>query len=120
MEITEESVKAQTSNTVIQEGIHLEGSVSGGGNLRVGGHIKGHIHIPQSTCYIERTGKVDADILAETVIVDGEVDGPINAKKGVAIREEGKVFGNIITPRLLVKDGARIIGNVKVTGERER
>ena len=49
-----------------------------------------------------------------SIIVNGEVNGDINAKQSVEIHAPGKVRGNIATPQLVIAKGVVFEGSCKM------
>lgn len=75
------------------------------GNLE--GDIKGH-----SLVHIGITGKVKGNINTESVLVDGEVFGEINAER-VEIGKTGRVFASIVSNIFVIQEGGVFEGNKK-------
>ena len=59
---------------------------------------------------VAKRGHVIADVRVRALLVAGEVKGPVKAREHVRIEKTGKIFGNITTPALEVKDGASLVG----------
>ena len=66
---------------------------------------------------VGRKGTLIAEVRAETVVVKGEIKGPVTSRGPVAIEKGGRIFGNVSCPTLAVSDGGQIVGMV-VTGPR--
>ncbi|MBD3414866.1 MAG: hypothetical protein GF421_10605 [Candidatus Aminicenantes bacterium] len=84
------------------------------GSFRVDGRFKGNIN-SESSLVIGDNGKVEADIKIGSVLVSGEVKGTIQAKDKVEVHSSGKVIGTIITPKLIVEEGAFLEANCQTT-----
>jgi len=54
---------------------------------------------------------VTAQISGNTVVIRGKVTGDINARKRVEIRAPGTLFGNIVTPSLVIHEGVIFEGH---------
>jgi cytoskeletal protein CcmA (bactofilin family) len=87
------------SNTVIK------GELSFRGAFRIDGHFEGKI-FSEATLIIGDEGKVKADVEVANCIVRGELQGTLKAKEKIEIHDKGKVVGTLITPRLIVEEGA--------------
>lgn len=97
------------SNTVIK------GELSFRGFFRIDGYFEGKIS-SEAVLIIGDEGKVKADIEVGTCIIRGELEGTLKAKEKIEIHDKGKVTGTIITPRLMVEEGALLQAHC-LTGE---
>jgi cytoskeletal protein CcmA (bactofilin family) len=59
-------------------------------------------------------GDIRAEILAKSVIVHGTVTGNVTAREKVEVRETGSIEGDIVTPGLVVTEGAVVSGRVQM------
>jgi cytoskeletal protein CcmA (bactofilin family) len=91
--------------SVLAEGVELNGELSFTQGIRVDGIIRGRIR-SDSNLIIGPKGKVEAELEIRRVAVDGEFHGAIRATDRVEIHREGKVFGDIYTPCLIIEAGA--------------
>lgn len=87
-----------TGKLVFNGAVRLDGKFSGeiftGGNVIVGD-----------------TAVIDADIDVDNAVISGRVNGNIKAKSKVELNPPGKIFGNIETPVLVIKEGVVFEGN---------
>ena len=80
------------------------------GSFRIDGYFQGKIN-SESILIFGENGKVEADIKVGNVIISGETKGNIHAKEKVEIHSSGRVFGNIISPKLSIEEGAYLEAN---------
>ncbi|MEM9460244.1 MAG: polymer-forming cytoskeletal protein [Myxococcota bacterium] len=100
--------------TIIGEGIHVNGRITGEEDLRVEGRVEGAISLTE-TVHVARSGVVVATIEARDVVVDGVVVGNVSATNSVSLEPGAKLVGDISAPRLIIADGAAFRGNVAMT-----
>lgn len=79
--------------------------------LRVDGHLTGTVTSDGGTLIIGSTGQVDANIAVSVANINGTVNGDVIASERVQIGRTGRVVGNVITPKLVVEDGAIFEGS---------
>jgi cytoskeletal protein CcmA (bactofilin family) len=91
-------------------GSHASGRFSFDGTVRVDGHMEGEI-AAQDTLIVGERAIVTAQISGNTVVIRGKVTGDINARKRVEIRAPGTLFGNIVTPSLVIHEGVIFEGH---------
>jgi len=88
----------------------FKGDLSFKGSFRIDGSFKGTI-VSDSMLVIGEQGKVEAEVRAGYVVINGEIKGTIRAENKVEIHSRGRVFGSIITPKLVVEEGAYLDAN---------
>jgi cytoskeletal protein CcmA (bactofilin family) len=88
----------------------FKGDLSFKGSFRIDGYFKGTI-VSDSMLVIGEQGKVEAEVRAGYVVINGEIKGTIRAEDKVEIHSRGRVFGAIITPKLIVEEGAYLEAN---------
>jgi cytoskeletal protein CcmA (bactofilin family) len=92
----------------------IKGELNFKGSFRIDGRFEGKIN-SDSVLIIGDKGKVEAEIQVAHVIVNGEVKGTIQAKDKVEIHSQGRVLGTIMTPKLVVEEGAYLEANCQTT-----
>lgn len=94
--------------------IHIKGDVTGDEDLIIHGHVEGQITLKDHNVIIGKHGKVDANINAKQIVVEGELNGDLIGEEKVVIRETGNVLGNVISPRVTLEDGAMFKGSIEM------
>ena len=97
---------------VIGPAIVINGDITGSENLVIEGKVKGHVQLGSHEVTVGQTGEVNADVTAKLIRVAGKVNGDLAAKEKVIISSTGNVRGNIVTPRMLLEDGAIFKGSI--------
>src|ERR1700729_1973430 len=91
--------------------LYFKGDLSAEEDLLIQGRVEGSItHTQRLTGGPQGTGK--ANIHAQTIIVEGTVDGDLQAEKSVMVKESAKVCGNIFSPTVSILEGAAFSGNI--------
>ena len=103
-----------SKSAVIGPGININGDISGTEGLIIEGKVEGKINLPGHQVEVGKTGRVNADIIAKFVKVDGELKGDIEGKEKVVISKSGNVRGNIAAPRVMLEDGAIFKGSIDI------
>ena len=96
----------------IGKSVVIKGELTGSEDLTLEGHVEGKIELKQHVLTIGPNGRIKAEVFAKAVIVLGEVVGNIAASEKVDIRDNGKVDGNIVAPRVAIAEGAHFRGSV--------
>ena len=102
---------------VIGRSIKIDGDLRGEENLRIEGDINGTIQLPNHNLTIGKEGRIKADAYAESVIVDGVVDGDLYGSEGGTIRTSARVEGNVVASRVTLEEGAQFKGSIDMDPE---
>lgn len=98
--------------SVIAAGLTIEGTVSGSGDVRIAGQFHGDVHV-EGSLTIEAGARMVGSVRASTVIIDGELQGNIEAATRVELHASGVLNGNLNTGSLTVAAGSRMRGQVE-------
>jgi cytoskeletal protein CcmA (bactofilin family) len=96
------------------EGLAFEGKVTGHGDLKVAGKLKGDI-VVRGVVRIEHGGEVEGNVTATLVVLAGNVRGRVAAATGVELLPTGVLTGTITSGSLITRTGAALRGDVSVT-----
>ena len=97
----------------------FEGKLNFNGTVRIDGHFKGEITSIEGNLIVGEFGTIDADIHISHISISGEIRGNIIADQKIDIHPSGKVFGNIQTPTLSLKEGGTLEGDVRMSRTKE-
>lgn len=92
----------------------FKGDLKFKGSFRIDGHFKGKIN-SDSILIVGDKGKVEAEIKIGRLIISGEIKGNIQASEKVEINSNGRVIGTIVSPKLVVEEGAYLEANCQTT-----
>ena len=103
---------ANNSSSVIAAGMSIEGKIQGEGHMTLAGQFKGDVQVAGNLT-VEPGAKLCGEIHAETVTINGEVEGNINATSHVKFLESGQLIGDLKAASLTVAAGSRMRGRVE-------
>jgi cytoskeletal protein CcmA (bactofilin family) len=98
-------------NTVIGPSILINGKLSGDEDLTVRGRVEGELALTR-TLIVEPSGVVKANVSVKNAVVSGVVVGNIAATESVELTRDGRMVGDIRSPRVIIVDGASFRGRV--------
>lgn len=111
--------KAESVSTTLGPGTSFEGVINTEESLRIDGSFEGTINC-NGTLIIGNGAELDAEIVAETALIGGRVDGNITAHDKIEIRESGEIYGDLNAPVLHIERGVKLEGNCTInTGSEE-
>jgi cytoskeletal protein CcmA (bactofilin family) len=79
---------------------------------RIDGRVSGTV-LASGLVWFSESARVQARIEAEEVVVAGEVEGPVAARKRVVLLATARLHGDLLTPRLTLADGAHLQGRCR-------
>jgi cytoskeletal protein CcmA (bactofilin family) len=100
--------------TTIAAGLKISGEISGNSDLYIDGETQGKIRLANARVTVGPNGRVQADIEAREIIIEGSVQGNLKAGERVQLGAQSKVQGSVLTPRFAIEDGARLRGKVEM------
>lgn len=99
----------------IGAGLKIRGEISGSSDLFLDGEASGKIRITGARVTVGPNGKVQADIDAREIVVNGNVEGNLKADARLRLGSSSLVQGALSAPSVGIDDGARFHGKVEVT-----
>ncbi|MEE8241864.1 MAG: polymer-forming cytoskeletal protein [candidate division NC10 bacterium] len=96
---------------VIGKGLVVRGELSGEGNIELGDQFEGKIYLKGSVVVLEGAS-IQSDISATEIVVAGAVRGNLMATEKVEFSSSGRLFGNVRSKVLVVREGGRVSGRI--------
>jgi cytoskeletal protein CcmA (bactofilin family) len=106
---------AIASVSTISAGLKIRGDISGDCHLIIEGETHGKIHLANGRVTVGANGRVNADIAAPEIVIEGNVQGNLQARDNVRMGSASHVQGGVLSPRIRIEDGARFRGKVEMT-----
>jgi cytoskeletal protein CcmA (bactofilin family) len=103
--------------SILAQGVEFQGELSFSRGLRVDGVVRGKVR-SEACLMVGPTGKVEAEAHIQRAMINGEFRGTMRAVERVEIHKEGRVYGDIYTPCLIIEAGALFDGKCNMTEER--
>lgn len=97
----------------IGAGLKIRGEITGSSDMYIDGDVQGKVRVGSGRLTVGPSGRVQADLEAREIIVNGTVLGNLKAVDRVQLGSTGSVQGSVVTPRIGIDDGARLRGNVE-------
>lgn len=104
-----EVVGVGSTTTVIAKGARFKGELQVEGNLDVYGQFVGTLQLNGGTVRIMEGGRIEGDVSAAHVIINGTLDGTC-ASSEVEILENGKMKGLFKGGSLSIRKGGQFVG----------
>jgi cytoskeletal protein CcmA (bactofilin family) len=101
--------------SIVASGMHLVGDLDGPGLIKIDGRVEGSLSGMRQVI-IGRDGMVKGNVQAAEVILAGTIDGSVISTERVEVQGTAIVNGDIQTRLIVVNEGARINGTVRMGG----
>jgi cytoskeletal protein CcmA (bactofilin family) len=105
-----------TTMANIGKSLRIKGDVEGDEDTVIEGRVEGRVTLKNHHLTVGANGEVQGEVSGKQVTVVGRVTGNVIASERIEVRETGQVQGDVISPRLLVTEGAQINGAITMKG----
>jgi cytoskeletal protein CcmA (bactofilin family) len=99
--------------TILGPDATFKGELSFEKGLRLQGRLEGKINTP-GRLHISREAKMQADVEAGSIVVEGDVKGNLTASDRIELKQSARYEGDLQTSKLVVDEGAVFSGHVLV------
>jgi len=108
-----ERVTSDDSTSLLSKNVKIEGDIQGEENLQVEGQLKGSIKVTGNVL-IGNTGIVEADIEAQSIVIQGNVTGNVIVRQQLEIQPTGRLIGDCTARSIDIKEGAILEGRLNM------
>jgi cytoskeletal protein CcmA (bactofilin family) len=108
---------AEGALSIIATGMKVTGDIDSTGVVKVEGRVEGSIRSARQVL-VGRQGVVQGDIETREAIIGGTVEGTISGGERVEIQATAVVNGDVITRTIVIAEGGKINGSVKMEEQR--
>jgi cytoskeletal protein CcmA (bactofilin family) len=95
----------------------VKGELSGSEDLYIDGQVEGTIELRGNNLTIGPHGLVKANVNAKEVVVQGKLEGNIQASQRAELTKSAVATGDIVTQRVAIEEGAYFKGKVDIQRE---
>ena len=106
------AVPPKPAPSLIGATVSIEGTLTGEEDILIEGRFNGEVVLLENALVVGKSGDIRADIKAKEVTVHGKANGDIQATDQVEISASGSMLGDILSPRVILQDGAKFKGRI--------
>ena len=103
-------------NGLLDRGCSFEGKLMFDGTVQINGDFKGEV-LSDGTLVVGAEARINARIQVDTLIVDGTVEGLVEAKRKIELHRGSRLIANIVAPALVIEEGALFQGQSQMVEE---
>jgi cytoskeletal protein CcmA (bactofilin family) len=96
--------------SLISADVHIVGTLSAEGEMQIDGKVEGNVRAHRAV--VGSSGVINGEIVAEEIVIRGEVNGPIRGRL-VQLSAGARVVGDIVHGMISVESGAAFEGNIR-------
>lgn len=100
-------------NGLLDKGCNFEGKLTFDGVVQVNGDFRGEIY-SDGTLVVGQNANIDAKVFIDTIIIDGNVQGSLEAKSKVELHRGGTLVANVQTRSFMIEDGGLFKGKCEM------
>lgn len=105
------NMESTMKESVIADGLTIEGRIEGTGDLRIAGNFQGDVNV-RGNLTIEAGAKLTGGVRANAVVIAGELQGNVEEAKRVELLETGVLDGNLKAESITVSAGSKMRGQM--------
>jgi cytoskeletal protein CcmA (bactofilin family) len=106
------SAPSAVETSRVGPGLRFRGELSGTSDLYIDGEMNGNVRLENSLVVVGPNGRVQADIQAREILVQGSLTGNLFASDRIQLGRESRVGGNLSSKHIQIEDGALFKGHV--------
>lgn len=110
-----ESKPQNRIDSLIGATTRIEGNVFFSGGLRVDGSVRGNVAglaDQPATLVVSEQARIDGEVQAAHVVVNGTINGPVDARETLELQAGSRVRGDIHYKSIEIQQGAVIEGRL--------
>lgn len=112
------TVPEQRVASIIAADTSWDGNVQSSGSLHIHGHVSGQIKA-DGDVHIAEGASVAAEVHAGSVTVAGSLEGTVECTGRFEVLPSGRVSADVAAPRLVVHEGAVVVGKLRMTSSED-
>lgn len=89
--------------SVLSEGTVINGRLTFDTPVKIDGKLSGEV-FSSDVLVVGKTGKIDAKIDVQTLVVQGQVSGEVRARDTIEVVEGGVLTADVTTKKLIIRD----------------
>lgn len=106
------STSQHGKKAMIGSKVKVTGDIESSEDLLIEGQVNGTVKLADNELVIGTSGRVEANVEAKNIRIEGQVKGDIVGQERVVITASGNVEGNVTAPRVMLEDGGRFKGSI--------
>jgi cytoskeletal protein CcmA (bactofilin family) len=110
-----EPTSTRSGSAVLGKNVTVKGQIFAREDLTIDGEVEGTVECHEHRLTIGPNARVQAGLKAREIVIQGSIQGNVEAADKIDIRKEAKLVGDIKTSRIVIEDGAYFKGSIDIS-----
>jgi len=107
-------------SAALGKNVTVKGQIFAREDLTIDGEVEGTVECHEHRLTIGPNARVQAGLKAREIIIQGSIQGNVDATDKIDIKKEAKLVGDIKTSRIVIEDGAYFKGSIDISKPQAR
>ena len=107
-------------SAALGKNVTVKGQIFAREDLTIDGEVEGTVECHEHRLTIGPNARVQAGLKAREIIIQGSIQGNVDATEKIDIKKEAKLVGDIKTSRIVIEDGAYFKGSIDISKPQTR
>jgi cytoskeletal protein CcmA (bactofilin family) len=112
----DDALTERRTSAWVGKALLIQGKIISTENLTIDGRVECTIEMGDHSLTIGTGASVAADLVAQTIIISGDVTGNVLASVKVDLHATAAVYGDVTAPLIAMADGAVVTGQLDIAG----
>jgi len=109
-----------SGSAALGKNVTVKGQIFAREDLTIDGEVEGTVECHEHRLTIGPNARVQAGLKAREIIIQGSIQGNVDATDKIDIKKEAKLVGDIKTSRIIIEDGAYFKGSIDISKPQAR
>jgi cytoskeletal protein CcmA (bactofilin family) len=105
----------RSGSAALGKNVTVKGQIFAREDLTIDGEVEGTVECHDHRLTIGPNARVQAGLKAREIIIQGSIQGNVDAADKIDIKKEAKLVGDIKTSRIVIEDGAYFKGSIDIS-----
>ncbi len=110
-----EPTSVRSGSAALGKNVTVKGQIFAREDLTIDGEVEGTVECHEHRLTIGPNARVQAGLKAREIIIQGSIQGNVDATDKIDIKKEAKLVGDIKTSRIVIEDGAYFKGSIDIS-----
>lgn len=106
---------SSVGSAALGKNVTVKGQIFAREDLTIDGEVEGTVECHEHRLTIGPNARVQAGLKAREIVIQGSIQGNVDATDKIDIKKEAKLVGDIKTSRIVIEDGAYFKGSIDIS-----
>src|SRR5205085_10115861 len=110
-----ETNSSRGGSAAVGKNVTVKGQIVAREDLTIDGEVEGTVECQEHRLTIGPNARVQAGLKAREIVIQGSIQGNVEAADKIDIKKEAKMVGDVKTSRIVIEDGAYFKGSIDIS-----